>query len=234
MRIEKFSTLKDIKKEYNNKLNLKNIQKRKLLSKKDIRTKKKNKNNSTNNLFYNSNLMQDFIIIKPKSSKINNYYKIYRKRELKSAVEPYKKYLSEKNKIEYSKKMKELENKYIIESKLQKKLKYENDIRNKYQGLDFSKQRKRGLFMEEIMKAKKYEKKEDRKRSDNDEFDIKYYTKLYEFIVKEKRYPFLDSKNKGFIPSNKYNIFQERFRLFNWKLKENPDYNALINYISNK
>ena len=50
-----------------------------------------------------------------KSSKAINYYKIYRKKELKSAVEPYKKYLSEKNKIEYSKKMKEIENKYIIE-----------------------------------------------------------------------------------------------------------------------
>ena len=235
-KIEKFSTLKDIKKEYNNKLNLKNIQKRKLLSKKDIRTKKKNKNNSTNNLFYNSNLMQDFIIIKPKSSKINNYYKIYRKRELKSAVEPYKKYLSEKNKIEYSKKMKELENKYIIESKRQKQLKFENDIRTKFQGIDFSRQGKRESFVEKLLKSKVYAKKEEIKKYDDNELneiDIKYILKMIDFEVNKKRHIFLENGNK-FIPTVKYNDFEERYGIFNWNLRENPNYSILINYISNK
>ena len=235
-KIEKFSTLKDIKKEYNNKLNLKYIQKRKLLSKKDIKTKKKNKNNSTNNLFYNSNLMQDFIIIKPKSSKANNYYKIYRKRELKSAVEPYKKYLSEKNKIEYSKKMKEIENKYIIESKRQKQLKFENDIRTKFQGIDFSRQGKRESFVEKLLKSKVYAKKEEIKNLDDNELneiDIKYILKMIDFEVNKKKHIFLDNGNK-FIPTVKYNDFEERYGIFNWNLRENPNYSILINYISNK
>ena len=235
-KIEKFSTLKDIKKEYNNKLNLKNIQKRKLLSKKDIRTKRKNKNNSTNNLFYNSNLMQDFIIIKPKSSKANNYYKIYRKKELKSAVEPYKKYLYEKNKIEHAKKMKELENKYIIESKRQKQLKFENDIRTKFQGIDFSRQGKRESFVEKLLKSKVYAKKEEIKKLDDNELneiDIKYILNMIDFEVNKKKHIFLDNGNK-FIPTVKYNDFEERYGIFNWNLRENPNYSILINYISNK
>ena len=181
-------------------------------------------------------LMKDFIVIKssPLIKNKNLFYKLINDKNIKSSEEPYKKYLYDKMKIENAKKMKEIENKYIMESKRQKRLKYENDIRNKYQGLDFSKQRKRELFMEKYIRSKKYEKIEDKKRNETNEFDIKFFTKQFEFEVNEKKYPFLDSKNKGFVPSNKYNAFKERFKIFNWNLKENPDYSNLIKYISNK
>ena len=180
--------------------------------------------------------MKDFIVIKssPLIKNKNLFYKLINDKNIKSSEEPYKKYLYDKMKIENAKKMKEIENKYIMESKRQKRLKYENDIRNKYQGLDFSKQRKRELFMEKYIRSKKYEKIEDTKRNETNEFDIIFFTKQFEFEVNEKKYPFLDSKNKGFVPSNKYNAFKERFKIFNWNLKENPDYSNLINYISNK
>ena len=41
-------------------------------------------------------------------------------------------------------------------------------------------------------------------------------------------------ENNRIIPIVKYKAFKERFRIFNWHLKENPNYSELINYISNK
>ena len=233
--IKNFSNYIDIQNDYNNKINFCYIKKKKILSKKD-KEKKLNKNNSANNIFSNSKLMKDFIIIKPKSSKVtSNYYKAYRKREINSAVEPYKKYLYEKNKIEHAKKMKELENKYIIESKRQKQLKFENDIRTKFQGLDFSRQGKRESFIEKIIKTKVFAKKEEKKKSDNyeiSEIDIKYFLKMIDFEINHKKHIFLE--NNRFIPAVKYNAFKERFKTFSRLLKENPNYSSLINYISNK
>ena len=233
--IKNFSNYIDIQNDYNNKINFCYIKKKKILSKKD-KAKKLNKNNSANNIFSNSKLMKDFIIIKPKSSKVtSNYYKAYRKREISSAVEPYKKYLYEKNKIEHAKKMKELENKYIIESKRQKQLKFENDIRTKFQGLDFSRQGKRESFIEKIIKTKVFAKKEEKKKSDNyeiSEIDIKYFLKMIDFEINHKKHIFLE--NNRFIPAVKYNAFKERFKTFSRLLKENPNYSSLINYISNK
>ena len=193
------------------------------------------KNKSQNNIFINKNLMKDFIIIEPKNSK---YFQKLRNKGFKSIEEPYKKYLSEKTKIELAKKLKEIENKYIIESKLQKQLKFENDIRTKFQGFDFSKQRKRESFIDKIIKSKIFEKKEEKKKTDNisefnNKFDIKFFLDKINFEINEKKYMFLENTNK-FLPIVKYNAFKERFRIFNWNLKENPNYSTLINYISNK
>ena len=193
------------------------------------------KNNSQNNFFSRNNLTKDFIIIKTKKSNNNNYYKKIRNKT-KSVEEPYKKYLFEKMKIEKIRQMKELENKYIIESKRQKQLKYENDIRTKFQGIDFSKQNKRESFIEKIIKSKKKEEKDKKKKTDKNEFDkydVNYFLKMLDYEINEKRYMFLENTNK-FIPSAKYKDFKERFRIFNWHLKENPNYSTLINYISNK
>ena len=196
----------------------------------------KNKNNSSNNPPLDYSLMKDFIIIKPKNAKNNNYYKIINNKEIKTVDEPYKKYLREKNKMEKAKKMKEIENKYIIESKIQKQLKFENDIRTKFQGLDFSKQRKRESFIASVLKSKTYKKKEEKKKLDKsefDKFDIKFFLQMLNYEINEKKYMFLENTNK-FIPTVKYNAFKERFRIFNWHLKNNPNYSTLINYISNK
>ena len=196
----------------------------------------KNKNNSSNNPPLDYSLMKDFIIIKPKNAKNNNYYKIINNKEIKTVDEPYKKYLREKNKMEKAKKMKEIENKYIIESKIQKQLKFENDIRTKFQGLDFSKQRKRESFIASVLKSKIYQKKEEKKKLDKsefDKFDIKFFLQMLNYEINEKKYMFLENTNK-FIPTVKYNAFKERFRIFNWHLKNNPNYSTLINYISNK
>ena len=154
---------------------------------------------------------------------------------IKSGEEPYKKYLSDKKKIESIKKLKELENKYILESKKQKELKLENDIRTKFQGIDFSKQRKKEFYMERILRSKIYDKKEDNKLSDSAKdgfFNTDFFVKMINFEMNEKKYVFLE--NDKFIPSVRYNDFKERFRIFSWNLKENPNYNTLINYISNK
>ena len=196
----------------------------------------KNKNNSNNNPPLDYSLMKDFIIIKPKNAKNNNYYKIINNKEIKTVDEPYKKYLREKNKMEKAKKMKEIENKYILESKRQKQLKFENDIRTKFQGLDFSKQRKRESFIASVLKSKIYKKKEEKKKLDKsefDKFDIKFFLQMLNYEINEKKYMFLENTNK-FIPTVKYNAFKERFRIFNWHLKNNPNYSTLINYISNK
>ena len=197
---------------------------------------KTNKNNSSNNPPLDYSLMKDFIIIKPKNAKNNNYYKIINNKEIKTVDEPYKKYLREKNKMEKAKKMKEIENKYIIESKIKKQLKFENDIRTKFQGLDFSKQRKRESFIKSVLKSKIYKKKEEKKKLDKsefDKFDIKFFLQMLNYEINEKKYMFLENTNK-FIPTVKYNAFKERFRIFNWHLKNNPNYSTLINYISNK
>ena len=164
-----------------------------------------------------------------------NYKKLNRHKIMKSGEEPYKKYLLDKKKIESIKKMKELENKYILESKKQKELKLENDIRTKFQGIDFSKQRKKEFYMERILRSKIYDKKEDNKLSDSAKdgfFNTDFFVKMINFEMNEKKYVFLE--NDKFIPSVRYNDFKERFRIFSWNLKENPNYNTLINYISNK
>ena len=56
---------------------------------------------------------------------------------------------------------------------------------------------------------------------------------MLNYEINEKKYMFLENTNK-FIPTVKYNAFKERFRIFNWHLKNNPNYSTLINYISNK
>jgi len=184
----------------------------------------------------NKNLMREFIIIKPKSSNNKNYYKIVQNKSLKNNDEPYKRYLSEKYKIEYIKKMKELENKYILESKRQKKLKFENDIRTKFQGYDFSKQRKKETIFEKLIKSKISEKKDINQKTENNDivnqFNTNFFLKMLNFEINEKKYMFLE--NKKLIPNVKYNDFKERFGIFTWNLKENPNFSTLINYISNK
>lgn len=179
------------------------------------------KNFSQKNLFINSDTK-------------NNYKKININKDIKSNEEPYKKYLLDKRKIESIKKLKELEIKYIMESKRQKQLKLENDIRNKFQGIDFSKQRKRDFYMEKIIKSKIY-KKEENKKTENGKsglYNTDYLVKKINFEINEKKYMFLE--NNKFIPSVRYNDFKERFNIFSWNLKENPNYSILINYISNK
>ena len=131
--------------------------------------------------------------------------------------------------------MKELENKYIMESKKQKQLKFENDIRTKFQGIDFFKQRKRESFIEKIIKSKIYKKKEEKKIVDDDlldKLDTKFFLQMLNYEINEKKYMFLE--NNRIIPIVKYKAFKERFRIFNWHLKNNPNYSTLINYISNK
>ena len=195
--------------------------------------KTKNKSFSQNTHRINKYFTNNYIITKPKNSQRNNLYNI--NKTIKTNEEPYKKYLSEKRKIEFIKKIKELENKYILESKRKKKLKFDYNIRTKFQGIDFSKQIKRVSFIEKITQTKMCDKKEEINELDNDIID-KYETKLFlemlNYEIKEKKYMFIENTNK-FIPAAKYNAFKERFRIFNLNLKENPSYSELINYISN-
>ena len=177
---------------------------------------------------------KDFIIFRPQRIKSCNtsLKKIYKSQ--RCYVEPYKKYLFEKNKIEKNKRAKEIEMNYIIESKKQQQLKLENDIRNKYQGLDFSRQKKREFFLEKYLKSKEYTKKEEKKKNDDDnlyrQLDTKYLLKKLNFEMNEKKYLF--HENNEIMPRVRYSSFSIKLKDFLWNLKENPNYNILINYIS--
>jgi hypothetical protein len=146
----------------------------------------------------------------------------------------YKEYLSEKNKIELDKKAKEIEMNYVIESRKQQQMKLENDIKNKFQGYDFSKQKERGFFLSEYLKSKQYTKEEVKKKKRGEgtifkEFDFQNFIKKLNFEVNEKKYLFLD--NKDFIPRIHYSNFNTRIRKFFKSLRENPNYNYLNNHI---
>jgi len=212
----------------------------------NLNKNKKNKNNNDNKLYSSfvfkplekKSFSQKSLFFNNESMNNlhqKNYKKININKIMKSNEEPYKKYLIDKRKIESFKKLKELENKYIMESKRQKQLKLENDIRTKFQGIDFSKQRKRDFYFEKIIKSKIYNKLEN-KKSENGKYgglyNVDYFVKTINFEINEKKYMFLE--NNKFIPTVRYNDFKERFKIFNLNLKENPNYSTLINYISNK
>ena len=144
---------------------------------------------------------KDFIIIRSASTK-KPYKPLKKCKSQKYSEEPYKKYLYEKNIIEKNKKAKEIEINYIIESKKKQKLKIETDIRNKYQGLDFSKQKKRDCFMLDYLKSKHFGKKEDKNKNDDDNLYSKHLMKKLYFEMYEKKYLFLE--NNEMIPHIKY------------------------------
>ena len=56
--------------------------------------------------------------------------------------------------------------------------------------------------------------------------------KRLNFEINEKKYLFLD--NNEFVPRVRYSSFNEKYRTFMWNLRDNPNFNALINYISKK
>ena len=182
---------------------------------------------------------KDFIFIKPQRIKsANASFKKIKYNIQKGNVEPYKKYLIEKNKIELNKKAKEREIKYFIEAKKQQELKMENNIRLKYQGLDFSRQKKREFFLAKYLKSKQYKKKEKKVKNNEEEknifkqLDYQHLKERLNFEINERKYMFLD--NNEFVPRARYANFNERFKSFLRNLKESPNLNELINYISKK
>ena len=147
----------------------------------------------------------------------------------------YKEYLSEKNKIESDKKAKEIEMNYVIESRKQQQMKLEKDIRTKFQGYDFSKQKERGFFLSEYLKSKQYTKEEVKKKKSEDgnifkEFDYKNFLKKLNFEINEKKYLFLE--NNDFVPNVQYSNFNMNIRNFIKNLRRNPNFNFLNNQIS--
>ena len=182
---------------------------------------------------------KDFIFMKPQRIKsANASFKKIKYNIQKGNMEPYKKYLNEKNKIELNKKAKEREIKYFIEAKKQQELKMENNIRLKYQGLDFSRQKKREFFLAKYLKSKQYKKKEKKVKNNEEEknifkqLDYQHLKERLNFEINERKYMFLD--NNEFVPRARYANFNERFKSFLRNLKESPNLNELINYISKK
>ena len=172
---------------------------------------------------------KDFIFIKPKRNESAS--PLFTKIKLKSGksqLEPYKRYLIDKKKLEINIRAKEIEMNYIDESKRLKKLKMENDIKNKYQGLDFSKQKNRKFYLDDYLNSKKYTQSKN-KNNDN-KFEFKNLLKRLNFEIKEKRYIFLE--NNEFIPIARYSSFNQRLKNFYRNLNENPSLKNLINYIS--
>lgn len=124
---------------------------------KPLKFKKLNNNKIKTNNFRNSSVKNPQ---RNKSCKNINYGMKNKKLYLTA----YKEYLSEKNKIEFDKKAKEIEMNYVNESRKQQQMKLENDIRKNFQGYDFSKQKERGFFLSEYIKSKQYTKEEVKKK----------------------------------------------------------------------
>jgi hypothetical protein len=181
---------------------------------------------------------KDFIIMKrQKYNSANPSFRRINYKMQKYNMEPYKKYLIDKNKIEMNRKAKEREMKYILESKKNQRIKMENDIRDKYQGIDFSRQKRREFFLAKYLKSKQYTKKEEKNKNDEDEnfykqFECQHLKERLNFEVNERKYMFLD--NDELVPKAKYSNFNQKFKSFLCNLRDNPNLNILINYISKK
>jgi hypothetical protein len=240
-----------------NLLNGQAIIKRKISQTYNININKIKKSNSMEKIIINPKILSSFYSYKPLKFKKLNNNKIktnnfrnssvknpqrnksckninYGMKNKKLYLTAYKEYLSEKNKIEFDKKAKEIEMNYVNESRKQQQMKLENDIRKNFQGYDFSKQKERGFFLSEYIKSKQYTKEEVKKKKGGQgtifkEFDFQNFIKKLNFEVNEKKYLFLD--NKDFIPRIHYSNFNARIRKFFKSLRENPNYNYLNNHI---
>ena len=237
------------------------IIKRKISQTYNINTNKIKKSNSMEKIIINPKILSSFYSYKPQEfRKLNNnsikpnlnkesfrtssVKKPQRNRSCKNInygmknkkfyLSAYKEYLSEKNKIESDKKAKEIEMNYVIESRKQQQMKFENDIRKKFQGYDFSKQKERGFFLSEYIKSKQYTKEEVKKKKRGEgnifkEFDYQNFMKKLNFEMNEKKYLFLD--NNDFVPRIHYSSFNRKIRNFFKNLRENPNFNYLNNHI---
>ena len=187
---------------------------------------KKSKNRLEDKISY-----KNFVIIpnqRLKSSKSLKSNLLYKATTIH--VEPYKQYLIEKNEIESVKNAKETEMKYYLESKRQQQLKRLHEIKTKYQGYDFSRQKSRESFLEILMKSKNYKKTTRKshikiKKNDNDNALLNNPAeevgihKLYN----ERKYLF--SGNCELQPQVKYALYNDQLQTFYSSLADNPDYN---------
>ena len=64
----------------------------------------------------------------------------------------------EKKEIEENRKRREIEKKYVIESRKKEEFKLLNDIKTKYEGYDFSRQEEKVGFMGKYIESKNYSK----------------------------------------------------------------------------
>ena len=240
-----------------NLLNGQAIIKRKISQTYNININKIKKSNSMEKIIINPKILSSFYSYKPlKFKKLNNnkiktnnfrnssVKKPQRNRSCKNInygmknkkfyLSAYKEYLSEKNKIEFDKKAKEIEMNYVNESRKQQQMKLENDIRKNFQGYDFSKQKERGFFLSEYIKSKQYTKEEVKKKKRGvgtifKEFDYQNFIKKLNFEMNEKKYIFLD--NNDLVPRIHYSSFNRKIRNFFKNLRENPNFNYLNNHI---
>ena len=240
-----------------NLLNGQAIIKRKISQTYNININKIKKSNSMEKIIINPKILSSFYSYKPLKFKKLNNNKIktnnfrnssvknpqrnkscknmnYGMKNKKLYLTAYKEYLSEKNKIEFDKKAKEIEMNYVNESRKQQQMKLENDIRKNFQGYDFSKQKERGFFLSEYIKSKQYTKEEVKKKKRGvgtifKEFDYQNFIKKLNFQMNEKKYIFLD--NNDLVPRIHYSSFNRKIRNFFKNLRENPNYNYLNNHI---
>ena len=92
--------------------------------------------------------------------------------------------------------------------------------------------------MAKYLKSKQYKKKEKKVKNNEEEknifkqLDYQHLKERLNFEINERKYMFLD--NNEFVPRARYANFNERFKSFLRNLKESPNLNELINYISKK
>ena len=181
-------------------------------------------------------------IIIEKSGKNRKYAKRIRTKRLSAnknpfsqriTIEPYKQYLINKSKLEYNRNRRENKIKYIEEYQRKKKLEMQDFIRNKFNGLDFSKQKPRESFIENYIRSKQYNQRSNSwLKFDSDDIFGQiggdHLVRKVDFETKQKKYIFLG--NKTIIPFIKYKNFNEKYNGFKSDLKENPSLRNLIGY----
>ena len=212
--------------------NLRNVSRSSTLT-----TKNKNTFSYKNFRIKNSNRVEDQksyndLIVIPKqrlkSSKSTKNNLLYKTSTIH--VEPYKQYLLEKNEIESIKNAKETEMKYYLESKRQQQLKRLHEIKTKYQGYDFSRQKTRESFVEILMRTKSYKKPLKKshirmKKIDNENAILRNPPEEVGIpkIYNERKYLF--SGNGELQPTVKYAVYNDQLQTFYKSLRDNPDYN---------
>ena len=165
---------------------------------------------------------------------IENKRKISKKKYsiIQGKLEPYKQYILEKREIEKVREKREIEKKYKMESIMQQDNKLLNEMKAKYEGLDFSKNQSKTGFLEKIIESKNYSKE---KLKDFSRPVINYSKNKYDFVVMELFEDIKANRRKNIFEedfdiktSTKYNNFRSKAISFIKYLRHNPNYNYFI------
>ena len=135
--------------------------------------------------------------------------------------------------MEENRKRREIEKKYIIESRKLQELKIINDIKTKYEGYDFSRQEAKVGFLDKYIKSKNKKKKKIKDFYGRAAINSRKNTfqcidmNLLEDIKSNKKKNIFD-EDFDLKTSTKYSSFRLKAVSFIKSLRHNPNYNYWI------